>query len=80
MFEKSGPVRSDPAWFRRTMGQSEAALWLNLSVRQIKRLTRAIGQRRWSRRGLRARGVPANRCIPASGQANRAVHRRSAQA
>ena len=36
MFERSGPVRSDPAWFRRTMGQSEAASWLNISVRQIK--------------------------------------------
>lgn len=26
----------------RTMGQSDAALWLNISVRQVKRLTRAI--------------------------------------
>ena len=46
---------------QRTMGQSDAALWLNLSVRQVKRLTRAIRQdgaqgavsRRW--------GVPSNR-------------------
>ena len=28
----------------RTMGQSDAALWLNISVRQVKRLTRAIRQ------------------------------------
>ena len=26
----------------RTMGQSDAALWLNISVRQVKRLARAI--------------------------------------
>ena len=46
---------------QRTMGQSDAALWLNLSVRQVKRLTRAIRQdgaqgavsKRW--------GVPSNR-------------------
>ena len=48
---------------QRTMGQSDAALWLNISVRQVKRLTRAIRQdgaqgavsRRW--------GVPSNRRI-----------------
>lgn len=59
------------------MGQSDAALWLNISVRQVKRLTRVIGQvgaqgaicKRW--------GVPGNRRIPASGEANRAVYRRS---
>ena len=28
----------------RTMGQSDAALWLNISVRQVKRLVRAIRQ------------------------------------
>ena len=47
----------------RTMGQSDAALWLNLSVRQVKRLVRAIRQdgaqgavsKRW--------GVPSNRRI-----------------
>jgi hypothetical protein len=47
----------------RTMGQSDAALWLNISVRQVKRLTRAIRQdgaqgavsKRW--------GVPSNRRI-----------------
>ncbi len=47
----------------RTMGQSDAALWLNISVRQVKRLVRAIRQdgaqgavsRRW--------GVPSNRRI-----------------
>ena len=45
----------------RTMGQSDAALWLNISVRQVKRLVRAIRQggaqgavsKRW--------GVPSNR-------------------
>ncbi len=26
----------------RTMGQSDAALWLNISIRQVKRLTRAV--------------------------------------
>ena len=48
----------------RTMGQSDAALWLNLSVRQVKRLTRAIRldgaqgaiSRRW--------GVASNRRTP----------------
>ena len=47
----------------RTMGQSDAALWLNISVRQVKRLARAIRQdgaqgavsKRW--------GVPSNRQI-----------------
>ena len=46
---------------QRTMGQSDAALWLNISVRQVKGLTRAIRQdgaqgavsKRW--------GVPSNR-------------------
>src|SRR5450759_1855918 len=50
----------------RTMGQSDAALWLNISVRQVKRLTRAIRQdgaqgavsKRW--------GVPSNRRISQS--------------
>ena len=48
---------------QRTMGQSDAALWLNISVRQVKRLVRAIRQdgaqgavsKRW--------GVPSNRRI-----------------
>ena len=47
----------------RSMGQSDAALWLNISVRQVKRLARAIRQdgaqgavsKRW--------GVPSNRQI-----------------
>ena len=47
----------------RTMGQSDAAAWLNISVRQVKRLVRAIRQdgaqgavsKRW--------GVPSNRRI-----------------
>ncbi len=47
----------------RTMGQSDAASWLNISVRQVKRLARAIRQdgvqgavsKRW--------GVPSNRRI-----------------
>ena len=46
---------------QRTRGQSDAALWLNISVRQVKRLARAIRQdgaqgavsTRW--------GVPSNR-------------------
>jgi len=50
----------------RTMGQSDAALWLNISVRQVKRLARAIRQdgaqgavsKRW--------GVPSNRRISQS--------------
>ena len=49
---------------QRTVGQSVAALWLNISVRQVKRLARAIRQggvmgavsKRW--------GVPSNRRIP----------------
>ena len=49
---------------QRTMGQSDAALWLNLSVRQVKRLVRAIrqdgAQGAVSKRG----GVPRNRRIP----------------
>lgn len=48
----------------RTMGQSDAALWLNISVRQVKRLTRAIRldgaqgaiSKRW--------GVASNRRTP----------------
>ena len=47
----------------RTMDQSDAALWLNISVRQVKRLVRAIRQdgaqgavsKRW--------GVPRSRRI-----------------
>ena len=47
----------------RTMDQSDAALWLNISVRQVKRLVRAIRQdgaqgavsKRW--------GIPSNRRI-----------------
>ena len=50
----------------RTMGQSDAARWLNISVRQVKRLTRAIRQdgaqgavsKRW--------GVASNRRISAA--------------
>ena len=50
----------------RTMGQSDAARWLNISVRQVKRLVRAIRQdgaqgavsKRW--------GVPSNRRIAVS--------------
>ena len=48
----------------RTMGQADAALWLNISVRQVKRLARAIRlegaqgavSKRW--------GVTSNRRIP----------------
>ena len=48
----------------RTMGQSDAALWLGISVRQVKRVVRAVRQdgaqgavsRRW--------GVPSNRRTP----------------
>ena len=50
----------------RTMRQSDAALWLNISVRQVKRLVRTIRQdgaqgavsKRW--------GVPSNRRMPAA--------------
>ncbi len=50
----------------RTMGQADAALWLNISVRQVKRLARAIRldgalgivSKRW--------GVPSNRRIALS--------------
>ena len=48
---------------QRTVGQSDAALWLNISVRQVKRLTRAI--RRDGAQGAVSRrwGVPSNRRI-----------------
>jgi len=48
---------------QRTMGQSDAALWLNLSVRQVKRLTRAIGQDGAQGAVCRRWGVPGNRRI-----------------
>ena len=48
---------------QRTMGQSDAALWLNISVRQVKRLTSAI--RRDGVQGAVSKrwGVPSNRRI-----------------
>ena len=44
----------------RAMGQSDAALWLNLSVRQVKRLTRAIRQDSAQGAVSRRWGVPSN--------------------
>ncbi len=48
----------------RTMTQSDAALWLNISVRQVKRLVRAI--RRDGAQGAVSKrwGVPSNRQTP----------------
>ena len=48
---------------QRTMGQSDAALWLDISVRQVKRLTRAIGQEGDQGAVYRRWGVPGNRHI-----------------
>ena len=47
----------------RTMAQSDAALWLNISIRQVKRLVRAI--RRDGAQGAVSKrwGVPSNRRI-----------------
>ena len=61
-FEGSGSIRGQQVT-ERTMGQPDAAIWLNISVRQVKRLVRAIRQdgaqgavsKRW--------GVPSNRRI-----------------
>ena len=58
----------------RTMGQAEAALWLNISVRQVKRLARAIRlegaqgavSKRWSVTSSRRIPKPAS-LIPDSG-------------
>ena len=47
----------------RTIGQSDAALWLNLSVRQVERLTRTIRQDGAQGAVSRRRGVPSNRRI-----------------
>lgn len=51
---------------QRRMRQSDAALWLNLSVRQVKRLLRAV--RLDGAQGIvsKRRGLPSNRCIDAA--------------
>ena len=48
----------------RTMGQSDAALWLNISVRQVKRLARAI--RQWSKPCGWPESAPWKRRTPAA--------------
>lgn len=47
----------------RTMGQSDAALWLNISVRQVKRLVRTIRQNGAQGAVSKRWGVPSNRRI-----------------
>lgn len=49
---------------QRTMAQGDAALWLNISVRQVKRLVRAIRQEGPSGAVSKRWGVPSNRAIP----------------
>lgn len=48
---------------RRGMAQADAALWLGISVRQVKRLVRSVRQD--GARGVisKRRGVPSNRSI-----------------
>ena len=48
---------------RRTMKQSDAALWLGVSVRQVKRLTRAVREEGTAGVISRRRGAPSNRSI-----------------
>ena len=45
----------------RRMSQSDAALWLNVSVRQIKRLVRAVRQQGPQGVVSKRRGAPSNR-------------------
>ena len=46
-----------------TMGQSDAALWLNISVRQVKRLVRTIRQNGAQGAVSKRWGIPSNRRI-----------------
>lgn len=48
---------------RRTMRQADAALWLGVSVRQVKRLVRAVRTRGTAGVISKRRGVPSNRRI-----------------
>lgn len=50
----------------RTMAQSDAALWLNISVCQVKRLVRAIRQNGAQGAVSKRWGVPSNRRISAT--------------
>ncbi len=54
---------------RRTMRQADAALWLGISVRQVKRLARAVRAQGTGGVVSRRRGVPSNRCIAADERA-----------
>ena len=45
---------------RRTMEQSDAALWLGVSVRHVKRLPRAVRDQGTSSAISRRRGVPSS--------------------
>ncbi len=47
----------------RTMRQADAALWLGVSVRQVKRLARAVREEGTAGVISRRRGVPSNRSI-----------------
>ena len=50
---------------KRTMGQSDAGRWLNISVRQVKRLVRAIRQDAAQGAVSKRWGAPSNRRIAA---------------
>ena len=46
-----------------TMGQSDAALWLNISVRRVKRLVRTVRQNGAQGAVSKRWGIPSNRRI-----------------
>lgn len=48
---------------RRTMTQADAALWLGVSVRQVKRLSKAVRERGTAGVVSQRRGAPSNRSI-----------------
>lgn len=48
---------------RRTMRQADAALWLGVSVRQVKRLSRAVREQGTAGVVSQRRGAPSNRSI-----------------
>ncbi len=55
---------------RRTMKQSDAALWLGVSVRQVKRLVSAVREQGTAGIISRRRGAPSNRSVKPSVREN----------
>ena len=51
---------------RRGMAQADAALWLGISVRQVKRLARVVRHEGAAGVISKRRGVPSNRSVPAA--------------